>query len=84
MVSYDEEDEDSDIFGESDGDDDDDDEDNTGVCLLRLYLVAVTLKSFRHSFYLPDSDRRPAVFCRGTGSTHQRRRCHETRERSRM
>lgn len=38
MVSYDEEDEDSDIFGESDRDDDDDDDDNnTGVRLLRLY-----------------------------------------------
>lgn len=32
MVSYDEEDEDSDIFGESDRDDDEDDEDNTEVC----------------------------------------------------
>lgn len=40
MVSYDEEDEDSDIFGESDrdDDDDDDDEDNTEVYLLRLFL----------------------------------------------
>lgn len=32
MVSYDEEDEDSDIFRESDRDDNEDDEDNTGVC----------------------------------------------------
>lgn len=32
MVSYDEEDEDSDIFGESDRDDDENNEDNTGVC----------------------------------------------------
>lgn len=37
MVSYDEEDEDSDIFGESDRDDDDD-EDNTEVYLLGPFL----------------------------------------------
>lgn len=41
MVSYDEEDEDSDIFGESDRDDDDDDDDeddNTEVYRLGLFL----------------------------------------------
>lgn len=49
MVSYDEEDEDSDIFGESDRDDDDDDEDNTEVCLLGLLLniCPFSLASFR-------------------------------------
>lgn len=57
MVSYDEEDEDSDIFGESDRDDDDDNEDNTEVRLLRLteYLplqpgviqTLILLSSFR-------------------------------------
>lgn len=37
MVSYDEEDEDSDIFGESDREDDDEDDNNTEVYLLRLF-----------------------------------------------
>lgn len=85
MVSYDEEDEDSDIFGESDReeDDDDDDEDNTEVSLLGLFLniCPLALNSDADLTFLL-SEHPLVIFCQGTGSPDQRRRRHQSGGRS--